>query len=206
LVTKSARAATATEEDALQELVADCYHDPLKFVLACYPWGEPGTLLEHETGPDDNQREFLTSLGEEVRRRAFDGHTAVMPILMAESSGHGTGKSAMGGWLAGWLLSTRPDSIGTVTAGTFTQLSERTWAAIQHWMGLCLTAHWFRIQAAGIYSVWRPKSWKLVPQTCRKENAQSFAGQHARSSTSWYLFDEASEVPDTIFDARPTAD
>ena len=29
-------------------------------------WGEPGPL-ERETGPDDNQREFLSSLGEEVR-------------------------------------------------------------------------------------------------------------------------------------------
>ena len=25
---------------------------------------------------------------------------------MAETSGHGTGKSAMGAWLAGWILST----------------------------------------------------------------------------------------------------
>ena len=36
-------------------------------------------------------------------------------------------------------------------------------------------------------------------QTCKAENAQSFAGQHARRSTSWYLFDEASRVPDEIW-------
>jgi len=190
--------AECSEED-LQDLVADCYHDPLRFVLAAYPWGEPGTPLAEEPGPDDNQREFLTALGEEVKARAFDGHTPVMPILMNETSGHGTGKSAMGGWIADWILSTRPDSIGTVTAGTNTQLQERTWSAIQHWTQLCLTAHWFDIRARGIYSIWRPKTWKLVTQTCRKENAQSFAGQHAKSSTSWYLFDEASEVPDTIW-------
>lgn len=194
-VTKSADPA----EEALQDLVAECYHDPLGFVLAMYPWGEPGPL-EHETGPDDNQREFLTSLGKEVESRAFDGHTPVMPILMNETSGHGTGKSAMGGWIADWILSTRPDSIGTVTAGTATQLKERTWAAIQYWTGMCLTARWFTIQSAGIYNIWRPKSWKLVAQSCKKENAQSFAGQHARTSTSWYLFDEASEVPDKIWE------
>ncbi len=189
----------ATAEAALQDLIADCYHDPLRFVLAAYPWGEPGTPLEPETGPDDNQREFLTALGEETRRRAFDGHTPAMPILMSETSGHGTGKSAMGSWIADWILSTRPDSIGTVTAGTATQLKERTWAAIQSWTRQCLTAHWFHIQAAGIYSVWRPKTWKVVAQSCKKENAQSFAGQHARTSTSWYLFDEASEVADLIW-------
>lgn len=186
-------------EDALQSFIASTYHDPLAFVLGAYPWGKPGTPLEHELGPDENQREFLTSLGEEVTARAFDGHTPTMPILMAETSGHGTGKSAMGAWIADWILSTRPDSIGTVTAGTETQLKERTWAAIQTWTRLCLTAHWFNIQAFGIYSIWRPKSWKLVRQSCRKENAQSFAGQHARTSTSWYLFDEASEVEDLIW-------
>src|SRR5712692_7535224 len=70
------------------------------------------------TGPDANQREFLEALGREVRQRAFDGQHAVMPIRMAESSGHGTGKSALGAWIANWILSTRPWSIGTVTAGT----------------------------------------------------------------------------------------
>jgi hypothetical protein len=39
-----------------------------------------------------------------------------------------------------------------------------------------------------------------VAQTCKEENAQSFAGQHAATSTSWYLFDEASAVPDSIYE------
>ena len=38
-----------------------------------------------------------------------------------------------------------------------------------------------------------------MAQTCREENAQSFAGQHAATSTSWYLFDEASAIPDGIY-------
>jgi len=122
-----------------------------------------------------------------------------MPILMSMTSGHGTGKSAMGGWIAAWMLSTRPDSIGTVTAGTATQLKGRTWAAIRHWLGLCLTADWFDIQATGIFHKQHRQTWKLLPQTCRKENAQAFAGQHARTSSSWYMFDEASEVPDPIW-------
>lgn len=194
------KSAALDSEAALEDLVASCYDDPLAFVLAMYPWGEPGTFLEREPGPDDNQREFLNAIGAEVRQRGFDGNNPVMPILMNQSSGHGTGKSAMGAWIADWVLSTRPDSIGTVTAGTATQLKERTWAAIQSWTRVCLTAHWFDILAGGIYSRVRPKTWKLVTQTCKKENAQSFAGQHARTSTSWYLFDEASEVPDLIWE------
>lgn len=189
----------STELEELQQLCADCYADPLGFVMAAFPWGEEGTPLAEETGPDDNQKEFLEALGAEIRARGFNGRDPVMPIKMTETSGHGTGKSAMGGWLAAFMLSTRPDSIGTVTAGTGTQLETRTWAAIKYWMGLCLTAPWFNIQASGIFHKRFKDTWKLMPQTCRKENAQAFAGQHARTSTSWYLFDEASEVPDPIW-------
>lgn len=184
----------------LAEEVARFYADPLGFVLFAYTWREPGTPLENEPGPDDNQIEFLKSLGDEVRRRKFDGMLPVMPVQMAESSGHGTGKSAMGAWIADWILSTRPHSIGTVTAGTFVQLESRTWAAIRYWTKLCITGHWFEIQSRGIHHKQFPETWKVVAQTCKEENAQSFAGQHAKTSTSWYLFDEASEVPDKIFE------
>lgn len=189
-----------SDESALEDLVTECYADPLRFVRAMWPWGEVGGPLEAEQGPDANQAEFLTSLGEEVRARRFNGADPVLPILMSEASGHGTGKSAMGGWLVAWILSTRPGSVGTVTAGTATQLKSRTWSAVRYWLGLCLTAHWFDIQASGIFAKTARDTWKCVPQTCRKENAQSFAGQHARSASSFYLLDEASEVPDTIFE------
>ena len=193
-------AAALSPDEELAEFVGQFYADPLGFVIACYPWGEPGTPLEHESGPDDNQREFLTSLGHEVAARGFDGVSPVMPIQMAMTSGHGTGKSSMGGWITNWILSTRPHSIGTVTAGTASQLESRTWSAICHWTGMCLTAHWFEVQSRGIFHKTFRKTWKVVAQTCKEENAQSFAGQHAKTSTSWYLFDEASEVPDKIWE------
>jgi hypothetical protein len=199
LATKTAEVTAATDEEALADLCAECYADPLAWTMAAFPWGEPGTILELEPGPDDNQKEFLEELGREVRKRGFNGRDSVDPIMMAETSGHGTGKSAMGGWIANWLASTRPDSIGTVTAGTATQLHARTWAAVRHWFSISITAHLFNIQASGIFRITSPQTWKIVPQTCRKENAQSFAGQHARTSTSWYLLDEASEVPDPIW-------
>ena len=189
--------------DLASEIVA--FRDnPLGFVLHCYPWGE-GELAGY-AGPDDNQREFLESLGKEVRERDFDGKKAVMPIRMAETSGHGTGKSAMGAWIANWIMSTRPWSIGTVTAGTATQLDQRTWAALRKWTSTCITADWWEVQSTGIYikkELCRPnespENWKVVAQTCKEENAQSFAGQHAANSTSWYLFDEASAIPDSIY-------
>jgi hypothetical protein len=183
----------------LADKIKSFYVDPLGFVEFAYPWGESGMELEHEAGPDDNQKQFLIDLGKEAKSRRFNGTDPVMPILMSATSGHGTGKSVMGAWIADWILSTRPDSIGTVTAGTFTQLESRTWSAIQHWTKLCITGHWFHIQARGVYHKLRPKTWKIVAQTCKEENAQAFAGQHARTSTSWYMFDEASLIPDEVW-------
>lgn len=179
----------------LAEEMAEYWDDPLGFVTDCFPWPINGV-----NGPDVHQTEFLESLGREIKGRNFDGSTPCGPIRMAMSSGHGTGKSAMGGWLTWFILSTRPGSIGTVTAGNYTQLDERTWSAIMWWGRLCPTWHWFDVQATGIYSKEDPENWKVVAQTCKEQNAQSFAGQHARSSTSWYLFDEASEVPTAVWE------
>ena len=183
----------------LADEITRFYDDPLGFVRFAYPWGEPNTELRDEPGPDANQEQFLRDLGAEVRKRKFNGSDPVMPILMAESSGHGTGKSVQGAWIADWILSTRPHSIGTVTANTYPQLESRTWAAIQRWTRLCITGHWFHIRAQGIYAKSAPEAWKVVAQTCKEEAAQSFAGQHARTSTSWYMFDEASHIPDEIW-------
>ena len=38
--------------DDLYDDLARFTHDPLGFVLWAFPWGEPGTSLEHEHGPE----------------------------------------------------------------------------------------------------------------------------------------------------------
>ena len=105
----------------LAEFVSTFYADPLGFVIACYPWGEPGPLRD-ATGPDEWQVQFLNELGAEVRKRAFNGINAVEPIRMAVASGHGIGKSTLVSWVVNWIMSTRPQAIGTITANTFVQL------------------------------------------------------------------------------------
>jgi len=188
------------DNEALVELMASLKNDPLKFVYAAYPWREPGPLEAYD-GPDDWQRELLRDIGREVTARHFDGITPVLPIREAISSGHGIGKSTTSGWIADWILSTRPNSRGTVTANTFPQLETKTWPAILKWTRLCITAHWFNIGAQKIAAKVAPDSWFVSAQTCRRENSEAFHGQHASDSTSWYLFDEASAVPDEIWNA-----
>jgi hypothetical protein len=186
--------------DRLAEEIAGFYADPLGFVLFAYPWGQAGTPLENYDGPDEWQRECLEDIGRQVRARAFDGQHAVDPIRVVVSSGHGIGKSTIQAWLVDWIMSTRPRCRGTITANTATQLDTKTWAAIQHWTRLCITAAWFECNTQRLYYKGARDNWFCAPQSCKEENSEAFAGQHAADSTSFYIVDEASNVPDKIFE------
>ncbi len=200
----------------LAEDMARFYDDPLGFVMYAYDWGNDPALqvvklespwdLVYDSvyGPDAWACEFLESIGQQVRDNGFDGATPVMPIREATSSGHGIGKSAITAWLANWISSTRPHSKGVVTANTSEQLASKTWAEITKWTKRCITGHWFTITtgrgAMRMTHNQHPESWRLDAQTCREENSESFAGLHAASSTPYYIFDEASAVPDAIWE------
>ncbi len=197
---ETARLSPANEL-VLAEWARDCADDPLRFVLEGWPWGEPGPLQNYPE-PDTWQLAFLEELGRQVRANGFDGEHAVKPIRMAVSSGHGIGKSVMAAMLATWIMSTRPHCQGTVTANTFTQLERKTWATLQKWLPWCLTAPWFEITGNLMYHRDHKASWFCSPQSCREENSESFAGQHAADSTSFYIDDEDSAVPDKIHEVE----
>jgi hypothetical protein len=183
----------------LADDIATMHYDPLKFVLYAYPWGEPGPLV-NESGPDTWQRKFLLDLGEKLRANKFDGKSPVPPIRMAVSSGHGTGKTTLWAWVVDFIMSTRPHCRGTVTANTFTQLETKTWAAIQRWTKLCITSHWFNLTGDKMFFPKHKESWFVSAQSSKEENSEAFAGQHAADSTSFYIFDEGSAIPDKIFE------
>jgi hypothetical protein len=189
-----------TPDQQIADDIVKLYADPLRFVLYAYPWGQPGTTLEKHTGPDKWQEEFLRRLGEEVRARKFDGTTPVPPIRMVVASGHGVGKSVLDAWIVHWIMSTRPRARGTVTANTYTQLATKTWAAVQSWGRLLINKHWFVFTSDTMYRVGMKDSWAVSAQSCKEENSEAFAGQHAADSTSFYIFDEASAIPDKIWE------
>ncbi len=190
------------------------YADPVGFVMYAFPWSSDKSIQVCKLkgkwkkkykaiyGPDEWACEFLDDLGKAVRDRGFDGQKSVDAIRMAVSSGHGIGKSAMTGWINTWIQCTRPFAQGTVTANTFQQLETKTWAQIKKWMKLCVASHWFTIGASRIYHNDYPEQWFCSAQTCREENSESFAGQHAVNSTSYYINDEASAIPDAIFEVQ----
>lgn len=191
MATASLDEASLDEELAL--VIRQFAADPLGFVQFAYPWPING-----EHGPDPIQTRFLSKLGERVRKNRFDGLKPVAPIRMGLSSGHGIGKSALGGWLVDWIMSTRPDCRGTVTANTNDQLEFKTWAAVREWTKRCITAHWFEVNSQIMYRIGSRESWFCSPASCDEHNSEAFAGQHAKGSTSFYLNDEDSNVPDAI--------
>lgn len=184
--------------------IAGFYDDPLGYVMFNFPWGEPGTALENEEGPDEWQREVLVAWGNEIRLRDFNGQDPVLPIELSVSSGHGIGKSALSSWCIKFIFDTRPFSRGTVTANTMAQLHTKTWSELAKWHKMSLTRHWARFHSSKtnmrMEAPHDPETWYVQGQTCKEENSESFAGQHAATSTSWYLFDEASAVPDKIWE------
>lgn len=184
-------------EVELHEMMSDLALWPLEFVQAAYPWP-----IHDQPGPDAIQTAFLTRLGEHVRANRFDGTAPVPAIRMGLSSGHGVGKSALGAWVVDWIMSTRRNCRGTVTANTNDQLEKKTWAAVREWTARCITAAWFEINSAIMYRKGFRAEWFCAPASCDEHNSEAFAGQHAMGSTSFYLNDEDSAVPDKIHEVE----
>lgn len=205
-------------EIMLAEDMGKFYADPLGFVMYAFPWGTEESIqqvpLSEEMkakygvayGPDKWAINFLNRLGQEVKDRGFDGKNSVPPIQFSTSSGHGIGKSAITAWLILWIMSTRPFAKGIVTANTADQLRTKTWSELGKWWKMSITSHWFNYNSGrGSMSLRHkehPEIWRVDAQTCREENSEAFAGLHAANSTPFYIFDEASAVPDKIFDVR----
>jgi hypothetical protein len=203
-----------SDDRALAEFIAQFHDDPLGFVMAAYPWKteasiqvcklpEPWSLVyDSEFGPDAWACEFLEALGRKIRERKFDPRSPspVEPIRESVVSGHGIGKSAMVAWLTDFVMSTRPHSKGTITANTAEQLTTKTWAQVVKWTNLCITAHWFNVTTGKgsmrMTAKESPETWACSAQTCREGESEAFAGQHAPTGTSFYIFDEASNIAD----------
>lgn len=178
------------------------YADPYGWVMWAFDWGYGE--LEGFEGPDTWQRDTLIDIGKQVLERGFDGVTPVLPIREATASGHGIGKSAETAWIILWIMSTRPYAKGIVTANTSDQLRTKTWGELGKWRTRCIVGHWFEYNngrnSMSLYHHSWPESWRVDAQTCREENSEAFAGLHAANSTPFYIFDEASAVPDPIWE------
>lgn len=192
-----------TDEERLGELIASCYADPLKWVHIAYPWGESGTFLANETGPDEWQTAALTVIGEEVRKAETLEEAERVALRLAVASGHGVGKTAFVAWIIQWFASTRPYPQIVVTANTRTQLTTKTWRELAKWHSVSINQHWFAWTATQFKLVARPDLWFATAVPWSVSNAQAFAGTH--EAHVLMVFDEASNIEDIIWETAEGA-
>lgn len=187
----------ANPELLLIDEIAKRVDDPLAFVLFAFPWGS-GELGEHP-GPDTWQIDILTAIR--------DGLVSVQgAIQTAVASGHGPGKSALVAWLILWAM-TRPDTKGVVTANTEVQLRTKTWSELAKWHRLCICKHWFIFTATALYSADpdHEKTWRIDAIAWSERNTEAFAGLHNQGNRILVVFDEASAIPDVIWETTEGA-
>ena len=183
----------ATNETA--EFCAACIHNPLGFVRGAFAWG--ATDLADESGPDQWQTELLTELG----RMSASGD----PVRFAVASGHGVGKTALVSWVILWAMLTRPNLAGVVTANTQNQLSGKTWAELSRWRERLIPPLRAMLEwtATKIRHNDAPERWFLEAVPWSERNSEAFAGLHADHVL--VLYDEASAIPDVIWDVSEGA-
>lgn len=179
--------------------LASCASDPLAFVLGAFPWGEPGTRLAKFQGPEPWQREILS--------RIRDGLPLPRAIQLATASGHGVGKSALVAWILIWSISTKPDTRGVVTANTETQLKTKTWAELGKWFHMFIGRDHFKLTATALFAddETHERTWRIDMVPWSERNTEAFAGLHNQGRRIIVIFDEASAIPDVIWETTEGA-
>lgn len=186
-----------TAEVLAQDLAA-LSRDPHKFVLWAFPWGEPLTELEGFSGPELWQVRILSAIRDGLL-------TPNQAIRLATASGHGVGKSALVAWIILWSISTFEDTRGVVTANTETQLKTKTWAELGKWHRLFLARDLFKLTATALFSAERERTWRIDMVAWSERNTEAFAGLHNQGKRVLLVMDEASAIPDKIWETSEGA-
>ncbi len=188
-------------EDQIAEFCAKYQYKPSLFIRGMYPWGEKGTELEGETGPDVWQDEVNHCIEEYYA----SGRYLTESLRIAIGSGHGVGKSAESSWLVHWGNSCFKCPRIVVTANTQTQLDTKTWREVAKWQKAALNGHWFQWTATKYYLKGQQDDWYAAAIPWNEQKPEAFAGTHAAHSLTLYLFDESSAIPDPIWEASEGA-
>ena len=185
------------DQDRLIAWLAEVSNDPIAYVMGAFPWGEPETRLEGFSGPQPWQLDLLN--------RIKNGLPIAKAIQEATASGHGVGKSALVSWIIKWATDTYPDSRGVVTANTETQLKTKTWAELGKWHHLSITRDLFKLTATAYFHPDRERTWRIDMVPWSERNTEAFAGLHNQGRRILVVFDEASAIPDVIWETTEGA-
>ena len=163
------------------------------------PGGEPG-LLQSVSGLDTWQQDILNTIAE--------GLSPQRAVQIAVASGHGPGKTALVAWIILWAMLTEADTRGVVTANTESQLRTKTWAELAKWFRLCPLLTEFFILTATTLAARDPthaKTWRIDAVPWTENRVEAFAGLHNQGRRILVVFDEASAIPDLIWETTEGA-
>lgn len=208
-------------EAELAQFLAGFYADPYGFVMAVFPWGEEFAYdengnqypnpLANWSGPEDWQRDELIALGEHIKNNVMLTEMGLQMEVyrLAIASGHGVGKSAFVAWIIYFLMSTRPNTRGAVTASTQFQLEDKTWPELAKWHKLAINKHWFAWTATTFsfapYPEDQRKNYRTTAASVSADNTEAFAGLHNAGNTVFVIFDEASGVAPKVWEVSEGA-
>lgn len=110
-------------------------------------------------------------------------------------------------WIILWALCTFPDTRGVVTANTDNQLKTKTFAELAKWHNLCIFKDWFSMSATRICSKQpgHEKNWVVDAIPWNINTPEGFAGLHNQGKRIIVIFDEASSIPDIIWEVTEGA-
>ncbi len=191
-----------SSEAELLELLAGFRHRPYDFVIWAFPWGEPGTTLEHKRGPEGWQKELLQTLQADLlAAEKTEAGVLAEAWQAAIKSGHDVGKSALQSWVIIWALTTAVDTRGRVTANTEKQLTRTLWPELAKWHQLFIAKDLFAHSATAYASRDPEKSinWRIDAVAWSEDNMEAFQGLHNEGKRLVVLFDEASGIADGIW-------
>lgn len=117
---------------------------------------------------------------------------------VAVKSGHGTGKSTTLAWLLLWGICCYEDVKIPCTAPTGHQLSDILWTEVEKWRTKMLEPWRSSIKVTKDSVKIDGLPGLAVARTGRKENPEALQGFHADELL--FLIDEASGIPDTVFE------
>jgi hypothetical protein len=173
-------------------IAAEFAHDPLGFAELAWPWGEG--LLE---GKDI--RVWQSELLDDIAEHLMDERTRHRVYRGAVASGHGIGKSALTGILTTWALSCWRDPRIVITANTESQLTTKTSPEVGQWVRSSLYGDLFTTDTLSIKYKARPDQHRADFVTNTENNPEAFAGLHAEGRLVLMIVDEASTLPDNIY-------
>lgn len=167
---------------------------------------QTAVLRWRKIGPAAFAAEVLDAVPEDWQLEA--GEILVKRRRLSVRSGHGVGKSAFMSWCILWFLCCYYPAKVPSTAPTAHQLEDVLWAELAMWHRILRD----RIPALGDSFEWSSGAFRMkeapsesfsVARTARPEKPEALQGFHAENIL--FLIDEASGVPDSIFEVAEGA-